>query len=177
MKMQNAWARLAQLGAVLCLTASAASAAPILYTFTATTKATMGSPSHLEKFELLAPDFLPVVPNGGILSFKSNDPMLLSCEACAAPSTSAVIFLRGTTDDLVQFRDADGILRPYFFPVNALTTAGIHDTKPGFNVAVGRLEVTEVAAPEPGTVGLTLSRFFKGGRRGGKVCRLELRET
>ena len=141
--------------AVLFSATYTAHAAPILYTFTATTPATLGSPSHLEQFQLEAPDFLPLVLNGDVLSFLSSDPALISCIACADPPVPTLHFLRTDTSDLVQFRDADGILRPYFFPANSLSHPGSYDTLPGINVAVGKLVVTET--PEPATMVLVLA--------------------
>jgi hypothetical protein len=58
-------ARLLMCCAVRCSATYTAHAAPVLYTFTATTEASLGSPSHLEQFQLEAPDFLPLVLNGG----------------------------------------------------------------------------------------------------------------
>lgn len=139
---------------VMCFCACAAQAASILYTFNATTRATLNSPAHLEYFELKSDDFLPLIPNGGLISFAADDPALESCIACATPPTGAIYFLRSLTSDLVQFRDADGTLRLYTFPLNALSQVGSHATIPGINVNVGAIEVAE--APEPTTFVLTL---------------------
>jgi hypothetical protein len=148
-------AHLLRICAALCFATCAASAAPVLYTFTATTRATPGSPSHLEKFELTTADFLPVVVNGPVISFLQTDPALLSCVACATPPAGALHFLRADSSDVVQFRDADGILRPYFFAPNTLSIPGTHDTLPGFNVNVGNIVVAET--PEPSTAGLVIT--------------------
>jgi hypothetical protein len=123
-----------------------------LYTFTATTQPTQGSPSHLEQFQLMAPDFLPLVTNGDVISFLRSDPAIISCVACTDPPVPTLHFLRSDTSDLVQFRDADGILRPYFFSPSALSNPGTHDTLPGINVNVGKLIVSEI--PEPSTTAL-----------------------
>src|SRR5690348_13111804 len=80
--------------AVLCFAAFAAYGAPVLYTFTATTRATQGSPSHTEQFQLTVPDFLPLVENGAVLSFLRDDPALISCVSCAEAPLSALHFLR-----------------------------------------------------------------------------------
>jgi hypothetical protein len=141
--------------AVLCSATYTAHAAPVLYTFTATTGATLGSPSHLEQFQLEAPDFLPLVLNDGVLSYLRSDPVLISCVACTDPPVPTLHFLRTDTSDLVQFRDADGVLRPYFFPANSLSDTGSYDTLPGINVAVGKLVVAET--PEPSTMVLVIA--------------------
>jgi hypothetical protein len=151
----NLRASLIKCSAVLCFAACTAHAAPVLYTFTATTQATLGSSSHLEQFQLIAPDFLPLDLNGTLISFLRDDPALISCVACTNPPTPTLYFLRSESSDLVQFRDADGILRPYFFQPNALSQPGVHDTLPGINVAVGKLEVSEI--PEPSAAGLVLT--------------------
>ena len=132
-----------------------AHAAPVLYTFTATTRASLGSPSHLEQFQLQTPDFLPLVLNGGVLSYLRSDPALISCVACTDPPVPTLHFLRTDTSDMVQFRDADGTLRAYFFPANSLSNPGRYDTLPGINVAVGNLVVGEV--PEPSTMALVIA--------------------
>jgi hypothetical protein len=151
----NVKTRIVKCCAALCFATYTAYGAPILYTFTATTRATVGSPSHLEQFQLIAPDFLPLVLNGPLISFLRDDSALLSCVACADPPIAALHFLRSDTSDLVQFRDADGILRPYFFAPDALSQLGTHDTLPGINVNIGRVVVSEV--PEPRTTGLLLT--------------------
>jgi hypothetical protein len=148
-------ARLLICCAVLCSATYTAHATPVLYTFTATTRATLGSPSHLEQFQLEAPDFLPLVLNGAVMSFLRSDPALISCVACTDPPVPTLHFLRSDTSDLVQFRDADGILRPYFFPANSLSSPGSYNTLPGINVAVGKLVVAET--PEPSTMALVIS--------------------
>jgi hypothetical protein len=151
----NLRARLVKCCALLSFTAFTAYGAPVLYTFTATTRATLNSPSHLEQFQLIAPDFLPLVSNGALISLLRDDPALISCVACTDPPIPTLHFLRNDSSDLVQFSDADRILRPYFFSPNALSHPGIHDTLPGINVAVGKLVVSEV--PEPSTSGLVLT--------------------
>jgi len=103
-------ARLLMYCAVLCSATYTAHAAPVLYTFTATTEASLGSPLHLEQFQFEAPDFLPLVLNVGVLSYLRSDPALIACGACTDPLVPALHFLRTDTSDLVQFRDADGIL-------------------------------------------------------------------
>jgi hypothetical protein len=103
----------------------------------------------------MAPDFLPLVLNGEVISFLRDDPALLSCIACTDPPIPTLHFLRSDNSDLVQFRDADGILRPYFFPPSVLSQLGIYDTLPGINVNVGKIVVSEV--PEPSTAGLVLA--------------------
>ncbi len=110
---------------------------------------------HLEQFELTTPDFLPVLDNGPVLSFLASDPGLLSCVACTDPPVPTLHFLRSATSDLVQFRDTDGILRPYFFPVNALSSPGTYQTLPGINVAVGTLVVSQT--PEPSTLWMAIA--------------------
>jgi hypothetical protein len=148
-------ARLVMCCAVLCSATCTAHAAPVLYTFTAITPATLGSPSHLEQFQLEAPRFLPLVLNGDVLSFLRSDPPLISCVACTDPPVPTLHFLRADTSDLVQFRDADGTLRPYFFSANSLSNPGSYDTLPGINAAVGKLVVSET--PEPSTIALVIA--------------------
>jgi len=143
-------ARLLVSCSVLLFATQGAHGAPIVYTFTATTQPTLGSPSHLEKFQLTVPDFLPLVLNGDVISFLRSDPALISCVACTDPPVPTLHFLRSDTSDLVQFSDADGILRPYFFQPNTLSSPGTYDTLSGINVAVGNLVVTET--PEPSTM-------------------------
>jgi hypothetical protein len=123
--------------------------------------ATAGSPAHLEQFQLTTPDFLPV--DSGLVSYMRDDPAVMSCIACADPPVPALHFLRGPTSDLVQFRDADGILRVYFFAVDALTNPGMHDTNPGINVNVGNLKVAQT--PEPSTSILMLAGLSLAARR------------
>jgi hypothetical protein len=148
-------ARLLPYAAVLFSATYTAHAAPVLYTFTATTRDSLGSPSHLEQFQLQAPDFLPLVLNGDVLSFLRSDPALISCVACTDPPVPTLHFLRGDTSDLVQFRDADGTLRLYFFPANSLSNVGTYDTLPGINVEVGNIVVAEI--PEPSTMALVIA--------------------
>ena len=80
-----------------------------------------------------------------------------SCEACTNPPVPTLHFLRSDSSDLVQFRDADGILRVYFFSANVLSSPGTYDTLPGINVAVGRLVVAAAETPEPSTIGLVMT--------------------
>jgi hypothetical protein len=148
----NLRARLLRSCGVLCLVVCAGNGAPVLYTFTATTRSTMGSPAHLEQFKLDLPDFLPLVMDGTVIPFQSDDPAVISCIACANPPTGALLFLRSSTGDIIQFRDADGILRPYFFSPSALSSVGTYSTLPGINVNVGSLAVSQI--PEPSTAGL-----------------------
>jgi hypothetical protein len=112
----------------------------------------VGSPAHLEQFQLAVPDFLPLVTDGPLITFQSDDPAVISCVACASPPAGALHFLRSSIGDIIQFRDADGILRPYFFLPNVLASAGTYSTLPGINVNVGELVVSEI--PEPSTAGL-----------------------
>ena len=93
--------------------------------------------------------------NGTVMSFLSSDPALISCVACTDPPVPTLHFLRSDTSDLVQFRDADGILSPYFFPANSLSSPGSYNTLPGINVAIGKLVVAET--PEPSTMGLVIA--------------------
>ena len=145
-------ARLLKYCAVLCLAVCTADGAPVLYTFMATTRSTMGSPAHLEQFKLALPDYLSLVTDGPVITFQSDDPAVISCTACANPPTGALHFLRSSIGDMIQFRDADGILRPYFFSQNVLSSAGTYSTLPGINVNVGELAVSQI--PEPSTAGL-----------------------
>lgn len=137
--------------AMLLLTGVAALASPVRYTFEATTRAELGSPSHVEAFDLVGSAFLPVVENGPLISFLANDPAFLSCVSCVPPPIPALHFLRSASADLIQFVDSDGINRPYFFPVGALSSAGTWSTQPGINVNHGMLVVSSV--PEPATAG------------------------
>ena len=89
------------------------------------------------------------------MSYLRSDPALISCVACTDPPVPTLHFLRTDTSDLVQFRDADGVLRPYFFPANSLSDTGSYDTLPGINVAVGKLVVAET--PEPSTMVLVIA--------------------
>jgi hypothetical protein len=116
----------------------------------------------------MTPDFLPLVTNGGLISFLRSDPALVSCVACTDPPILTLHFLRGDTSDLIQFRDADRILRPYFFPVNALANAGTYDTLPGINVNVGRLVVAEI--PEPSTMAMFIVGAAALAFRRRRVC-------
>ena len=161
---------------VLLFVSQGAHAAPVLYTFTATTQAAMGSPSHTEQFQLATPGFLPLVLNGEVLSFLRSDPALISCIACAEPPVPTLHFLRSDSSDLVQFSDADGILRPYFFPPNALSSPGTYDTLPGINVNAGQLVVAE--APEPSTMLLVVmgAAPFAFRRRRARPARAEYPE-
>jgi hypothetical protein len=134
---------------VLCFAAHGVYASSVLYTFTAKTQPAPGAPSHDEIFQLLSPDFLPVVFNGPVISFDGNDPAVLSCVSCIDPPVPALHFLRGSDSDLVQFKDEDNTLRLYMFPLNALSSPGKWDTLPGINVNKGALVVTVV--PEPST--------------------------
>jgi hypothetical protein len=138
-----------------------AHATPVSYTFTATTRATLGSPAHLEQFRLLAPDFIPVVLNGPVISFLRDDPALISCVSCTDPPVQTLHFLRSGSGDVVQFRDTDGILRPYFFPMNVLSSPGAYNTSPGINVNVGKLVVAET--PEPATVAMVTAGLAIAG--------------
>ena len=58
-------------GALLCFAGYAVHASPILYTFTATTQASLGSPGHTQTFQMIAPDFLPV-DGGNLISFLAS---------------------------------------------------------------------------------------------------------
>ena len=140
--------------ALLLLTGVAAIASPVRYTFEATTTALPGSPSHVESFSLVTSAFLPVVENGPLISFLADDPAVLSCVSCVAPPIPALHFLRSASADLIQFVDADGTNRPYFFPVDALSNVGTWSTQPGINVNQGTLVVSSV--PEPATAGALL---------------------
>lgn len=153
-RQRTATASLLRYCAMLCLAAHMAYGSQILYTFTATTQATAGSESHSEEFQLTAPDFLPLVVNGAVLSLLRSDSALLSCVACIDPPIPTLHFLRSDSSDLLQFQDGDGILRPYFFSANAFSELGVHETLPGINVAVGKLVVAET--PEPSTLALVL---------------------
>jgi len=139
---------------LLSLVSCAAIATPVQYTFTATTRASLGSPSHTEAFDLVLPDFMPLVQNGPVISFLSDDPALRSCVACVVPSVPALHFLRSTTNDLIQFVDEDGTNRLYMFPLNVLSTVGRWDTLSGINVNRGTVVVS--ATPEPATIGMLL---------------------
>jgi hypothetical protein len=155
--------RLLSYPAFLCVAVCTAHATPVSYTFTATTRATVGSPAHLEQFRLLTPDFLPVVLNGPVISFLRDDPALISCVSCTDPPVPTLHFLRSGIGDVVQFRDADGILRPYFFPMNVLSNPGVYDTPGGFNVNVGKLVVAETETPEPATVAMVTAGLAIAG--------------
>jgi hypothetical protein len=152
----NAWLQLLKCCALLFLAACTTFGSQVLYTFTATTQATLGSPSQLEQSELAAPEFLPLAPGGDLISFLRSDTALLSCLACADPPIFTLHFLRSEAEDIIQFRDADGILRPYFFAANALGEFGVHNTLPGINVAVGQVIVSNFQGevPEPSTIRL-----------------------
>lgn len=154
--------------AALSLAACAAYGSPVLYTFTATTRATLGSPAHTEAFQLRLPEYLPVAEGSPLISFLRTDPAVLSCTACTNAPVPALHFLRSGGSDLVQFADEDGTTRLYMFPLLALTSAGTHDTLPGINVAVGALTVAPV--PEPSTtamlvIGLAALALGARGRR------------
>jgi len=150
--------RIIQSAVLVFVLACTAYSAPIMYSFTATTRAMPGSPSHSEAFELVVPDFLPVTENGNVISFVSSDPAVISCTACVAPPTNAMHFLRGGSGDSIQFVDADGTSRFYLFPSNVLSMLGTFDTLPGINVNVGTVTVWSLSdgasAPEPSTWGM-----------------------
>jgi hypothetical protein len=161
-------------GAILMASACAVYGDPVLYSFTATTSAPIGSPSHTEAFEFVAPDFLPVVLNGPVISVMKTDPAMLSCVACVDPPIPAVHFLRGGAGDSIQFQDADHISRFFLFQPDALSTMGTHSTQPGINVAVGTLTVSAAPAqsdaPEPSTwtmLGIGFAGLAIGVRRQG----------
>lgn len=140
--------------ATLCLAAGVSSASPVLYTFTATTRATLNSPAHLEMFRLQLPDFMPVVEGGPLVSFFRTSPEVLACVACQTTSIPVLHFLRGATSDLVQFADDDGTTRLFTFSFGALSDFGTHSTLAGINVERGTLVVAPV--PEPSTLALFL---------------------
>lgn len=144
--------RLLKYCATVCLGAYAAYGSPILYTFSATTKPTLGSPAHPEFFRLVMPDFLPVVTGGPVVSLLTSDPGVISCTPCRQPPVKALHFLSSITFDSIQFQDSDGVGRFYMFPANALSSLGTFNTQPGINVNVGKLVVSSV--PEPSTIGM-----------------------
>lgn len=144
--------------AILCLSAVAAHAASVTYSFSGTTYATWNQPSHSEVFQMTIPDFLLDTANGPLM-FESSAPEVESCSPCRVPPGPALVFLRGATDDLIQFLDADGTGRLYWFPLNAISTAGTWESRPGINMNSGTLVVTvdgtgDSAVPEPSTVTL-----------------------
>ena len=174
---QNYFRRVARHCILLLLATCAAYGSPIQYVFTATTRATLGSPAHTETFELIMPDFLPVTTNGGVISLLSNDPSVISCSPCKAPPVAALHFLRGGSGDSIQFQDTDNVGRFYLFAPGALTTLGPQSTLPGINVNMGTLVVSraadETSAPEPSTWtmifgGLTAAAIIRRRRRGGR---------
>jgi hypothetical protein len=138
--------------AVLFAATSAAYGGPILYSFTATTLPSGGSPGHSQVFQLIVPDFLPVVLNGPVAEFLSTDPAVISCVPCQDPPVPALFFLRGGAGDSIQFQDKNGTGYFYLFPDSVLSNLGTHETRPGINVNKGTLVVS--AVPEPSTAGL-----------------------
>jgi len=122
---------------LLSLVTCVAVATPVQYTFTATTLTSLGSPSHTEAFDLVLPDFMPLVQNGPVISFLSDDPTLRSCIACVAPPVPSLHFLRSTTNDLIQFVDEDGTNRLYTLALeNAETGAGVQGSPVGARLAI-----------------------------------------
>jgi hypothetical protein len=103
---------------------------------------------------LTVPFFLPVVLNGPVVPFVSTDPEVISCVPCKNPPDPALFFLRGGIGDSIQFQDANGTGYLYFFPADALSNTGTHQTLAGINVNTGTLTVT--ATPEPSTQGLLM---------------------
>lgn len=139
--------------AVLCFAGSNLFGGPVLYHFTGTT-VPGASPSHMQTFQLTAPDFLPAVLDGGPLPLLSTDPAIISCIPCDAPPLPALFFLRGSSGDSIQFEDENGTGYVYFFPANSLSSLGTHNSLPGINVNRGVLLVT--ATPEASTIWLLL---------------------
>ena len=144
-------ARLLRNCAAFCFATLAAYGSPIVYTFTGTAPARPGAPSHPQVFQLNLPDFLPAVFADPLVPFLSTDPALRSCVPCAQPPVPALVFLRGSASDLVQFLDENGTTYPYFFPANSLVEVGTHYTIAGINVNPGVLEVAQT--PEASTAG------------------------
>lgn len=136
--------------AITLLTTSAH--ASVIYTFTATTRATMGSPAHQETFRLETPDFLPLVTNSPLISLLETDPTVTQCTPCKDAPVPALHFLRGSTSDLIQFADEDGTTRLFTFPFESLSNVGSYSTLWGINVERGELTVANT--PEPSTFAL-----------------------
>jgi hypothetical protein len=113
----------------------------------------VGSPAHLETFQLELADYLPVTSGGGPISFMSNDPAVEVCTPCNSSPVPALHFLRGSSSELIQFADLDGTTRLYEFPLPALSEAGSYHTLPGINTNQGDLAVV-ATTPEPSTMGL-----------------------
>jgi hypothetical protein len=129
--------------------ASVAYGSPILYTFNAVAPASAGSLAHSQTFQLIVPDFLPVVLNGPVAEFLSTDPAVVSCVPCKDPPVSALFFLRGGAGDSIQFQDKNGTGYFYLFAENVLSNTGTYETLSGINVNKGTLVVA--AVPEPST--------------------------
>jgi hypothetical protein len=166
----------------LCLVTYAVCNASTLYSFTATTSASSGSPSHIESFQLEVDNFLAV--DSGLIPVLGSDPALRSCAACLDSSTvPALNFLRGSDSDLIQFADLDGTTRAYFFPLESLTSVGDYNTLPGVNVNVATLTVSQgsqPAVPEPSTFALlttSLALIAVGIRRHRTQMRQRLSST
>lgn len=126
--------------------------ASVIYTFTATTRASLGSPSHQETFRLETGDFLPLVTGGPLISLLETDPSVQQCSPCENPPVPALHFLRSGDSDLVQFADEDGTTRLFRFPFETLSSAGSYSTLWGINVESGQLTVANT--PEPSTFAL-----------------------
>ncbi|MCC6590558.1 MAG: PEP-CTERM sorting domain-containing protein [Bryobacterales bacterium] len=126
--------------------------ASVIYTFTATTRASFGSPSHQETFRLETPGFIPLVTNGPLISLLETDPAVTKCTPCKDAPVPALHFLRGSTSDLIQFADEDGATRLFTFPFESLSNAGSYSTLWGINVERGELTVANT--PEPSTFAL-----------------------
>jgi hypothetical protein len=142
-------------------TGSQLEAGPVLYTFSGTT---VVSP-HSQAFQLLLPDFLPVVLNGPFVSFLSTDGAVLSCVPCNIPPVPALSFRRAETSlpsDYISFSDIDDVGYDYYFSLGAFSSVGTYQTLPGVNVNTGTLVVA--AVPEPFTLMLLMIGFGVLGR-------------
>src|SRR5262245_5422642 len=82
--------------------AVSAAHASVIYTFTANTRPSLGSPSHPESFQLELTDFLPVSNGGPVISFFRTGPEVTSCVACTTGAVQALHFLRTSDSDLIQ---------------------------------------------------------------------------
>jgi hypothetical protein len=98
-----------------------------------------------------------VIENGPLISFLADDRAVLSCVSCAAPPIPALHFLRSAAGDPIQFVDADGTNRAYFFQVDALSTLVTWNTQSGVNASQGTLVVSSV--PELATAGALFIGF------------------
>ena len=137
--------------ALLAFLAQPTIAGSIAYTFTGAA----AEPSHAQSFQLIVPDFLPLVLDGPHLGFLSTDSGMTSCIPCESRFT-ALFFSRqsalGQVDQL-QFNDANGTAYVYLFPINAFSNLGTYQTL-GLNGNDGALSVSEV--PEPSVAALIL---------------------